>query len=113
VNYLPKFLGEVVLCTVGHINYEYLAKQEEINHVVLNQSLGERVKEKVFHIQTVNGYHMRLKQWLASFHGVAIKNLHKYVGWFRWFELNKHSNLSPANFMKDRLCLVFQQLRQA
>jgi hypothetical protein len=109
---LPKFSGDVVLCTDGHINDEYLAKQEKINHVVLNQSLGERVKEKVFHIQTVNGCHMRLKQWLAPFHGVATKNLHKYVGWFRWFELNKHGNLSPANFMTDMLCRAFQQLRQ-
>jgi transposase-like protein len=111
-NFLPKFSGDVVLCTDGHINYEYLAKQEKINHVVLNQSLGERVKEKGFHIQTVNGYHMRLKQWLAPFHGVATQNLHKYVGWFRWFELNKHGNLSPTNFMKDMLCRAFQQLRQ-
>jgi hypothetical protein len=79
---------------------------------MLHQSLGERVNEKVFDIQTVNGYHMRLKQWLATFHGVATKNLHKYVGWFRRFELNKHGNLSPANFMKDMLCLAFQQLSQ-
>jgi hypothetical protein len=82
-----------------------LAKQEKINHVVLNRSLGERVKDKVFHIQTVNAYHMRLKQWLAPFHGVATKNLHKYLGWFGWFELNKHGNLSPASFMKDMHCI--------
>ena len=31
---------------------------------------------------------------MTSFHGVATKSLHKYVGWFRWFELNKHGNLS-------------------
>jgi hypothetical protein len=70
----PKFSSDVVLCTDGHIT-----------PVVLNQNLGERVKEKVFHIQTVNAYHMRLKQWLASFHDVATNNLHKYAGWFRWF----------------------------
>lgn len=112
-NFLPKFLGYVVLCTDGHINYEYLAKQEKNNHVVLKQSLGEHVKEKVFHIQTGQGYHMRLKQWLVSFHGVTTKNFYKYVGYFRSFEPNKHGNLSPANFIKDMLCLAFQKLRQA
>ena len=76
-DFLPKLADDLVLCTDGLINYEYLAKQEKINHVVLNQSLGERVKDKVFHIQTVNAYHMRLKRWLKRFYGVATKNLHK------------------------------------
>ena len=107
--FLPKLADDLVLCSDGHINYEYLAKQEKINHVVLNQSLGERVKDKVFHIQTVNAYHMRLKKWLARFHGVATKNLHKYIGWFRWFELNKQNDLSPESFMRDMLCIAFQQ----
>lgn len=30
-----------MLCTEGHINYEYLVQQEKINHVALNASLGE------------------------------------------------------------------------
>jgi hypothetical protein len=49
---LAKLANDLVLCTDGHINYKYLAKQEKIKHVVLNQSLGERVKDEVFHIQT-------------------------------------------------------------
>ncbi len=107
--FVPKLADDLVLCTDGHINYEHLAKQKNINHVVLNQRLGERVKDKVFHIQTVNAYHMRLKQWLAPFHGVATKNLHKYCGWFRWFELNKRGDISPASFMRDMLYTAFQQ----
>ena len=76
--FVPKLADDLVLCSDGHIDYEHLAKQKNINHVVLNQSLGERVKDKVFHMQTLNDYHIRLKQWLAHFHGVATKNLHKY-----------------------------------
>jgi D-hexose-6-phosphate mutarotase len=52
---------------------------------------------------------MRLKQWLQRFHGVATKNLHKYIGWFRWFELNKQVETSPESFMKDMLCIAFKQ----
>ena len=110
-SFLKKLTGDLVLCTDGHINYEYLARQEKINHVALNASLGELVKDKVFHIQTVNSYHMRLKKWLLRFNGVATKNLHKYLGWFRWFELKKVDNLSAEEFMKDMICTAFQQLK--
>jgi hypothetical protein len=75
-DFLPKLIGrELVLYTDGHINYEYLTGQEKINHVVLNASMGELVKNKVFHIQTVNAYHMRLIWWVHRVHGVATKNL--------------------------------------
>ena len=49
-------------------------------HDVLSQCFGELVKDKVFHIQTVNRYYIRLKQWLGRFHGVATKKLHKHIG---------------------------------
>jgi transposase-like protein len=35
------------------------------------------------HINNVNAYHSRLKQWLARFNGVATKNLPNYLGWRR------------------------------
>ena len=33
------------------------------------------------HINNVNAYHGRLKQWLSRFNGVATKNLPNYLGW--------------------------------
>ena len=39
-----------------------------------------------FHINTVNAYHSRLKEWLRPFHGVATKNLPNYLGWRRILE---------------------------
>src|SRR4051794_8327526 len=36
-----------------------------------------------FHINNVNAYHSRLKEWLRPFHGVATKNLPNYLGWRR------------------------------
>jgi len=35
------------------------------------------------HLQNVNTYHARLRQWLAPFRGVASRYLPKYLGW-RW-----------------------------
>jgi len=38
------------------------------------------------HINNVNPYHSRLKQWLNRFNGVATKNLPNYLGWRRALE---------------------------
>lgn len=38
------------------------------------------------HINNVNAYHGRLKQWLNRFNGVATKNLPNYLGWRRALE---------------------------
>jgi transposase-like protein len=39
-----------------------------------------------FHINNVNAYHSRLKEWLRRFHGLATKNLPNYLGWRRTLE---------------------------
>jgi transposase-like protein len=39
-----------------------------------------------FHLNNVNAYHGRLKEWLRRFHGVATKNLPSYLGWRRTLE---------------------------
>ena len=36
-----------------------------------------------FHINNVNAYHSRFKEWMRRFHGVATKNLPNYLGWRR------------------------------
>jgi hypothetical protein len=38
------------------------------------------------HINNVNAYHSRLKQWLNRFNGAATKNLPNYLGWRRALE---------------------------
>ena len=43
-------------------------------------------KEPDFHLNNVNAYHGRLKEWLRRFHGVATKNLPNYLGWRRALE---------------------------
>ena len=39
-----------------------------------------------FHLNNVNAYHARLKEWMRRFHGVATKNLPNYLGWRRTLE---------------------------
>ena len=38
------------------------------------------------HLNNVNAYHGRLKEWIARFHGVATENLPYYLGWRRALE---------------------------
>lgn len=38
------------------------------------------------HINNVNAYHGRLKEWMRRFHGVATKNLPSYLSWRRTIE---------------------------
>jgi hypothetical protein len=35
------------------------------------------------HVQNVNAYHSRFRDWLSRFHGVATHYLPNYLGW-RW-----------------------------
>lgn len=47
------------------------------------------VKKSIFHIQHVNAYHKRLKQFMERFQGVATKYLDNYLFWFRYLERSK------------------------
>jgi transposase-like protein len=51
-----------------------------------------------YHLNNVNAYHGRLKEWLRRFHGVATKNLPNYLGWRRTLEA-LGSNATPAKMI--------------
>ena len=40
-------------------------------------------REKIFHVQSVNAYHSRLKNWIGRFNGVATERLPNYLAWRR------------------------------
>jgi transposase-like protein len=46
-----------------------------------------RGRDKVFHVQNVNAYHSRLKNWMRRFNGVATEHLPSYLGWRRLHEM--------------------------
>ena len=56
-----------------------------------------RGREKVFHVQNVNAYHSRLKNWMRRFHGVATEYLSTYLGWRR---LHEQVLCSPEDWLK-------------
>ena len=104
---------DAILCSDGSPVYRSVASQLGITHRPVNLAAGIRVIAGVYHIQNVNAYDSRLKQWMRRFHGVATKYLENYLGWRRglerWGERNSpiiglHAALGREN--------QFQQLMQ-
>ncbi|MFL6710164.1 MAG: IS1595 family transposase [Massilia sp.] len=79
---LPKLAPDVILMSDANSAYKTFAKQAHIHHEAVNSSQGRRRRGSV-HIQNVNAYHSRFKDWLAHFNGVATRYLENYLGW-RW-----------------------------
>jgi len=79
------------LCSDSHRSYTAFAKSQKLEHKKFNASKGQRVKDKVYHIQNVNNMDMRLRKWMGQFNGVASKYLQNYLNWFLVLEKIKHS----------------------
>ncbi len=71
------------------------ARAEKIHFETIVASRREHVVEGVIHVQNVNAYTKRLKQWMARFNGVATKYLASYLGWFRCLDLHDADSLKP------------------
>jgi hypothetical protein len=83
---LPMLGEETLLCSDAAGSYGAIARAVGIRHEAVNLEAGERVREGVFHIQNVNAYDSRLKQWMRRFNGVATRYLDSYLGWRRLIE---------------------------
>jgi hypothetical protein len=81
----PLIAPDAVLCSDGAGVYASFSQARGITHQVVYNRRGERVIG-AYHIQHVNGYHRRLKEWMERFHGVATHYLRNYLGWRRMLE---------------------------
>jgi transposase-like protein len=78
----PVLDPDVLLVTDSHAAYRAFSREAGISHQAVNLRAGERVRGAI-HVQNVNAYHRRFREWLARFHGVASRYLPNYLGW-RW-----------------------------
>jgi transposase-like protein len=78
----PVVAADIMLVTDGHPAYPAFARKVGIHHRAVTLSAGVRVAGAL-HVQNVNAYHSRFKQWLRRFNGVASRYLANYLGW-RW-----------------------------
>jgi len=108
---IPLLNKDVILCTDGMPTYKQIARQANIVHRPVNIAAGQRVMNNIYHIQNVNAYDSRLKQWMKKFNGVATRYLGSYLGWHRMID-RLGQNITPtlcflASLGKTR---QFQQL---
>lgn len=86
---LPPVLDDdVLLVSDANASYRSFAQEVGISHEVVNLSAGTRVRG-AFHVQNVNAYHSRLRQWIKRFHGVATHYLPNYLGWRRALDTHR------------------------
>ena len=62
------------------------------------------------HINNVNAYHSRLKEWLRRFHGVATRNLPNYLGWRRALEASPEPTIHRDGCSERSDKVSYQQL---
>lgn len=74
------------LCCDGGKAIVAFARKAKIPCHILPAPGGPRPEAPNLHINNVNAYHGRLKEWLRPFHGVATKYLDHYLGWRRTVE---------------------------
>lgn len=91
----PLLNKDVMLCTDGAAAYKVIAKHMGVVHRPVNIAAGQRVIGGIYHIQNVNAYDSRLKQWMVKFHGVATRYLESYLGWHRMID-RLGQNITPT-----------------
>jgi len=72
-------------CDGGSAIVAFARRAEIVAHVLPRPGKPDPLAPD-YHLNNVNAYHGRLKEWLRRFHGVATKNLPNYLGWRRTLE---------------------------
>lgn len=85
-NFAKHLDGDVLFYSDSKSVYKKFTKENSLNAETINLSKGEHVRNKVIHIQNINAYHSRLKDWVKQFRGVATEYLDSYLAWFRMTE---------------------------
>ncbi|MFE1570952.1 IS1595 family transposase [Comamonas odontotermitis] len=86
----PVLYEDALLVSDSNAAYRYFAADASITHEAVNLSAGVRTRG-AFHVQNVNAYHSRLRQWLYRFHSVATRYLPNYLGWRRALDAHRLS----------------------
>lgn len=95
--------GETILCTDGHSAFLRLQRTLGVQTKSFVASYHGPVLDQVYHVQSANNYHERLKTWIQrGLRGVATKYLSNYLAWQRLRTWNK-GGVAPAEFIASAL----------
>jgi transposase-like protein len=82
----PAITRPAELCCDGGSAITAFARRARITFHVLPAPGLPRPEAPQLHINNVNAYHSRFKEWARRFHGVATKSLPNYLSWRRTIE---------------------------
>lgn len=82
------------LVTDGASTYRLLCFEIGLASKQVKSTDGERVCEGIYHVQNVNAYHSRLKDWMRRFNGVATRYLQNYMHWHLF--VDRAGELAPS-----------------
>ncbi|HPF11163.1 MAG TPA: IS1595 family transposase [Flavobacteriaceae bacterium] len=85
-----------VLSSDAHRSYGAFARENKIPHKRANAKMGQRIVEKVYHIQNVNAMDSRLRKFMQGFNGVSTKYLQNYLNWFMVLDKIRYSTKKMA-----------------
>jgi len=78
-------------------------------------SRGKRIVHGLYHIQSVNSYHGRLKNWIRRFNGVATKYLPNYLVWHEHLDearkLQRGRLLISPNTVQRHVASIYEKLK--
>jgi len=94
----PVLPSDTVLCSDGGGALAVAARALGVEHHPVNLSAGIRV-DGAWHIQNVNAFCSRLRDWMRRFKGVSSRYLDNYLGWFRALDRSPSSSPNPASFL--------------
>lgn len=90
---------ETLMCIDGSAALRGAAKSLGAAFHSVAVSYGPRVVDGVYHVQSVNSYHQRLKTWInRDLRGVSTKYMPNYLAWMRVAEWYK-GDLKPEYFV--------------
>ena len=104
----PVLAVDSVLCTDSARALDSAVREIGITHRSINLSAGVRVINRVYHVQNVNAYGSRLKEWMRRFHGIATRYLPNYLGWRRLIDRNRGA-LSASTVLRAALGMYVVQ----
>jgi transposase-like protein len=104
-NALSTVVGpDTLLCIDGSSALRGAASELGVVAKSIAVTYDGRVLEGVYHVQTVNNYHARLKAWInGRLRGVATKYMPNYLAWMRMWEWFR-DGVKPEHFIISGLC---------
>jgi transposase-like protein len=92
---LSPYVGSVKsICSDANGTWRVFSGEAGIDHKELNLKRKQRVIQRIYHIQNVNSFHARLRDWMHRFKGVATKFLDNYLTWFRFIDARAKESTS-------------------